>query len=320
MDEPDRIPLSQVLEATVWRSEGEVPFTNCLSISDHGRIAEHGDFILGGQFGDIGSGGHIRPYMLEPQSKKQFLDQVFSRYLLNPLGRLRTILNEEFLEQVFPEFRESFLASFESVDGYSCNVQSFELWDMMNRQPRYIFSSQKIDSHRFEVLAPLADFDYLQFALGLPLHLRVEQSLYQSMIWLIGPEIRCVPYANTLRHVRPDALLSAKQKNRYNRADEIEAVKLRGIEKDSSPQFHRLDAGFRESVESYVMSSDFDSGLFDAHKIRNALDAHDEGQHDNSRLLSILVTLMLAVPMFLKKRPRVCPPLTIFPLAAGSKR
>jgi len=320
VDEPDRIPLFQLLEATVWRSEGEVPFTNCLSIGDHRRIADHGDFILGGQFGDIGSGGHIRPYMLIPQPRERFLDHVFNRYLLNPLARLKNILSEEFLEQFFPEFRESFLASFEAVDGYACNVQLFELWDMMNRQPRYIFSSQKIDSHRFEVSAPLADFDYLQFALGLPLYLRAEQSLYQSMIWLIGPEIRCVPYANTLRPVRPYALLSATSRIRYNRTDEIRAVTLREMKKDSSRQFQRLDAGFREHIESYVTSSDFDSGLFDAHKILSALDAHDEGKDDNFRLLSILVTLALALPMFLKKRQKVCPTLAISALAVGCTR
>ena len=85
--------------------------------------------------------------------------------------------------------------------------------------------------------APLADFDYLQFALGRPLHLRAEQSLYQSMIWLMGPEIRRVPYANTLRRVRPSALLTAKREIRYNRADEIRAVKLRRMKNDPSPQF-----------------------------------------------------------------------------------
>ena len=35
VDEPGRIPLSQILEETVWRNECEIPFTNCLSIGDH---------------------------------------------------------------------------------------------------------------------------------------------------------------------------------------------------------------------------------------------------------------------------------------------
>ena len=214
VDEPGRIPLSQILEETVWRNECEIPFTNCLSILDHPRMAEHADFILAGQFGDIGSGGHIRPYMLIPQSREKFLDEVFRRYLLNPFASLKTILRDDFLEHFFPEFRDSFLGSFQTIDGSDCNAQLFELWDMINRQPRYIFSSQKIDAHRFEVSAPLADFDYVQFALGLPLQLRVGQALYRSMIWSMGPEIRGVPYANNLRPVRPDALLGRPSKLR----------------------------------------------------------------------------------------------------------
>ena len=60
--------------------------------------------------------------------------------------------------------------------------------------------------------------------------------------------------------------------------------------------------------------------VFDPDKIRKALNAHDERQHDNFRLLSILVSLALALPMFLKKRPKVCPALAMSPLAAGSTR
>ena len=186
---------------------------------------------------------------------------------------------------------------------------------MVNRQPRYIFSSQKIDSHRFEVLAPLADFDYVQFALGLPLGLRVNQALYQSMIWLMGPEIRRIPYANNLKPVRPYALLSTESKLRYNRTDEIIAGALRRAGGDVSAQFQRLDSGFREHIESYVTSSDFDCGVFDAHKIHSALKAHYEGQRDNFRLLSILVTVALALPMFLRKRPKFCPPRAVSHLA-----
>jgi len=320
VDEPDRIPVSQALVATVWRSECETSFTNCLSIVDHPRIAEHADFIFGGQFGDVVSGGHIRPYMLIPQSRQQFLNEVFSRYLLNPFGRLKTILSDDFLAEFYPKFRESFFASFDKIDSYSCNAQLFELWDMVNRQPRYIFSSQKIDSHRFEVLAPLADFDYVQFALGLPLELRVNQALYQTMIWLMGPEIRRIPYANNLRPVRPYALLSTESKLRYNRTDDVIAGALRRAGGDASAQFQRLDSGVREQIESYVTSNDFDSGVFDAHKVRSALEAHYEGQPDNFRLLSILVTLTLALPMFLRKRPKLCPPRAVGHLAVGLRQ
>ena len=81
--------------------------------------------------------------MLIPQPRERFLDHVFNRYLLNPLARLKNILSEEFLEQFFPEFRESFLASFEAVDGYACNVQLFELWDMRCTLKTCIYASRR---------------------------------------------------------------------------------------------------------------------------------------------------------------------------------
>ena len=80
-----------------------------------------------------------------------------------------------------------------------------------------------------------------------------------------------------------------------------------------------MDPGFREHVESYVTSSDFDSGAFDAHKIRSALDDHEEGRHDNFRLLSILVTLGMALPMLLRK-PKLCPPPGQPPSGSSSRR
>ena len=193
--------------------------------------------------------------MLIPQSREKFLDEVFRRYLLNPFASLKTILRDDFLEHFFPEFRDSFLGSFQTIDGSDCNAQLFELWDMINRQPRYIFSSQKIDAHRFEVSAPLADFDYVEFALGLPLQLRVGQALYRSMIWSMGPEIRGVPYANNLRPVRPDALLGRPSKLVYNCKDVIMANFRRRMGLDGSSRLPRLDTGFRDHVESYLTSS-----------------------------------------------------------------
>jgi len=161
---------------------------------------------------------------------------------------------------------------------------------------------------RFEFSAPLADLDFVQFALGLPLRLRVEQTLYQSMIWWMAPEIRSVPYANKLTPVRPRALFGPASKRIRNRGNRILEDLRNRIGANLSRRNDRLDAGFREHIESYITSRDFDTRVFDSRKIRTALDAHYRGEVDNFRLLAILATLSVGLPMFLTGRPKRCPP------------
>ena len=82
-------------------------------------------------------------------------------------------------------------------------------------------------------------------------------------------------------------------------------------------RWENLDPGFRDYVESYVASLDFESEVFDANKIQSALKAYYEGRYENFRLLSILVTLAAGLPMFLRKKTMSCPGSAVSQLAQG---
>jgi Glutamine amidotransferase domain/Asparagine synthase len=311
VEQPTRVPLSEILEHVVWRTECGVPFTYCLSIADHHYIAERADFIIGGQFGDVGSGAHIKPYMLVPQSRKVFLSSVFRQYLTNPLPKLKKIFTDDFLDQVFPRFYESFLASFEEINPQNSNVQIYEIWDMIHRQPRLTLNTQKVDSHRFEAIFPLLDFDYLEFALALPFSLRFGQALYQTMIWALGPEIRHIPYAKTGRLLSPWPSVSWVNQSLYYKDRIIERFR-----EWRNPNFRnklerapylQLDARLEDFIELYLSSTDFEPSIFDAAKIRALLKEHYKYGTDHESLISILATFAVGLPLFLRKRLRECP-------------
>ena len=316
-EDPYDVPLSRLIPKIIWRTEGEIPFKNGLSLAHHRTIKERGDFMIGGWLGDAGSGAHIAPYMLLPGSREAFVEWAYRGYLRYTTAQLSDIFTQDFLRETFPRLYGDFRASYDAFAGQG-NVDAFQLWDLYHRQTRMTIGSMPVDSHLFEKVIPFLDRDYLAFLMTLPLRFRFGQVLYQAMIHHLGPPIRDIPNANNLLTVRGSVLgnylntamvLGRKAGSRLARRstpgyrDRVE----RGAREDLAAEIRR-DTRILRFVEDYVGSSDFDPGIFDREGIHRLLDRHYRGLADHSDLVVLLVSFAFALSYFVHNKPWYCPP------------
>lgn len=300
---------SGVVRKTVWRTEGEIQFHHALSIANHEQMKTHGDHLIGGWLGDISSGAHIRPFMLKPQPRSNFVEQVFQWYRIVQDSELHNIFNSEFLATNLPIVRDAFHESFAQYDG-EANWRAFELWDLHNRQTRLTISSMPVDSHLFGKVRPFFDRSYLRFAMSVPLRFRLGQNLYKSLIFNIGPEIRSVPNSNTNTVLRRSQFANFGEYV-WSSGRRVGTRNLRRMAGKTGSNDGRLlsqrDLGLKQIVVDFVNSSYFDDQIFDRSGILNVVEEHYCGRVDYSILVSCLATFAIALPYFAYERMERCP-------------
>jgi asparagine synthase (glutamine-hydrolysing) len=312
VEDPLEVLYSDVLPRIVWRTEGAVPFINCMSITHHGPTKEHGDFLVGGQFGDASSGAHIRPYMFVPRSRAAFIERSYRWYRVHSRRTLSRIFDEGFLARHEPLLRDAFLESFRRIVAEG-RIQLYELWDLMERQARMTVGAAPVDSHLFEKAYPFLDKEYMEFVLSLPTRLRFGQALYQAMIHRLGPEIRDVPNANTGRPLRGtvtgNRLETALDLLRKSVGKASKRLGLGRLPRTAKREAREgiaaailVDPGFRAVVEGFARSPDLDASVFNGPGILDLVREHHEGGGMHAHVLSILATFALAIPCFVSRR------------------
>jgi asparagine synthetase B (glutamine-hydrolysing) len=307
---------SDVVRRIVWRTDGETDFRNGLSMFTHGRTRQLGDDILGGWLGDVSSGAHLRPFMLRPMARAEFIKKVFRWYIQHDVNELKQVFAETFLAKHWLSVRDAFDESYEPFGGLP-NTSAHELWDIRNRQTRMTISSMPVDSHLFGKVRPFFDRQYLRFTSSIPLKWRIGQNLYKSLIYRIGPEIRAIPNGNTnlKLHQMPTANLIGYGRTIGNRV--IDRIRRRlplpivdrnkdKMSADLALHFRR-DDGLREIVNQFVRSSYCDEEIFNRSAITDMVTGHFNGLSDRSELISILATYAVALEYFVYERKTTCP-------------
>lgn len=309
-ENPAGVPYSAILPKIAWRTECETHFTNAASISGHIQAKKRGDFIAGGWLGDVTSGSHIPPELIFEANRTKFIDRAFNRHIIFDEVWLRKVFTEEFVHEYYPALRSCFHSSFMEIPGQT-NIQLYELWDLYQRQRRQTTSSMPIDSYLFEKIRPFYDKRYVEFTLSLPTRLRFGQTLYQCMIFNIGPELRSIPSANNQLPLHNTIAGNLFNKGRTLSARILHRTKQRiGPKREYSlePQTHdnpasriRRDPRFREMIEDYLLSRDCNPNIFNVRGIRQLLDQHYARGVDHSYLLGYIGTFFVGLPYFIKR-------------------
>lgn len=319
-ENPAAMAFSEMLPKIVWRTECPFEFKCCFSIANHAVLKGYADFMVGGALGDVSSGSRalrMFHHTFPPCDRRQFIDRAYRRDLIYSEASLRELFNEEFLRKSFPRLRDTFLASFDPIEGET-PLQIYETWYLYEKQVRRTLTTPLVDSYLFEQIRPFVDREYLGFVLTLPSRLRFGQALYQAMIYQIGPEIRDIPYSNTNLKLRGTVL-----RNSLNSAMALGTERttklLRRIGLSPRHQYVRADVGdpalstrqdpeLRRIVEAFVHSSSFDPSIFNGPGILSMLDKHYRGVADYTNLLCTLATFVVGLPYFVYNRPSQCPP------------
>ena len=313
-EDPADVSLSSLVPMIAWRTECETSFLNALSIGHHPLLWHHFDFIAGGWLGDVSSGAHIGPDMLLPMERSTFIERVYAR-CMQPAGpMLARVFTQAFLRKALPRLRDAFTESFSGLEKLP-NVRAYETWDFNERQRRQTTSSMPIDSYLFEKIRPFYDRDYLKFTMALPLRLRFGQTLYQSVIYEMAPELRDVVSANNNRRLRKTVagnlgvkvatLCRRRMHARRGRTAAGAAAVAAPVENPGEAM--RRDPEFQRLIRRFLRSDHCNDEFFDRAAIGSMLKEHCSGLADHSYLLGHVATFAAGLPYLVQPAVR-CPP------------
>ena len=295
----------------VWRTECAISYSHCRSIANHGYLKRHADFLIGGQFGDVSSGGHIAPYMMEADHGDAFPRRVFQHYSVG-YESLKHFFNRQFLDEYLPQVEHEFCESFNDIHEED-NVNAYQVWDQQERQANFILRAGLVDRHLFDPIYPFLDVDYYDFVRSLPPKWRIDQAMYRAVICRLGPEVRKIPNANDGLTLHPTPLVNSmriKTRRSYGRWRNRIVRRITGrqrvarkLDGDSQTVPKQLD----HLIRGFVASDDFDDQLFCRRGITRVLDAASENVPRRDELLQQLATFAVGIPMFLNTAVRECP-------------
>ena len=314
VEDPTRFRHSDALEAIVWRTDGEIQYRNGISIFSHQRMRSFGNSVAGGWLGST-AGGQLRPFMFKPMNREQFLESVFRWYCTDTPEQLGRVFQPSVVKACMPEVKEVFLRSYDRIQGCS-NLMAQEYWNIFQRQRRMTVSSMSVDSHLFQKFRPFFDVDYLRFVMSIPTRYKIGQSVYQSVIYALGPEIRDVPNSNTDVSLFESAsanFLSYVWSSRRNVYRKLAGkFGLNYQAKGLTPSLDlaaatRKDTTLKARIEDFVESDYCDGNLFNQAGIREILSEHYNNQTDHGRLISIIATYAVALRYFVYDFPETCP-------------
>jgi asparagine synthetase B (glutamine-hydrolysing) len=316
---PISSPLATHIPAIVWRTECSVSYIHCRAITFHRLVRQLADYVIGGQFGDISSGGHVARYMLKPADPATFRKRVFNHYAL---GResLRVVFTDTFLDRYLPQVEEEFLTSFDRIAEKN-NVNAYQVWDQIEQQANFILRPSLGDRHIIQGIYPFLDVDYFDFVRSVPEKWRTDQVMYRSVIHRLGPEIRDIPSANDGLLMR-GSVLSNKAERLIKRVLRRVRGRLRagqgGATERRAPPPFRDDPASVALLRAFLASGDCERSIFSADGIEALLAGQDGTAQHGDGLLRNLATFAIGLPMFVHNPVTACPEAALPPLAQPS--
>lgn len=298
--------LSACVEKVVWRNEGCFPFYDATSPFFHKEIKKEIDIILTGHCGDILSGGHLRSSMKHKHSLKQISEMIFHRALVVDEKLLQSIFTQKFFKSYWQELKNAFFITVKETN-HDNPFHIADVWDMENRQHRYIFHSPQVDRYLFEIRAPLLDNEIIDFFLELPLKYRIGQRVYKKAIVFGFPKIAKVPWAYTGRPIQtnPYMDLFIKYWNYGIRICRSFASRMGLIDKALALDYRDVGSEMREDralfdkiLYPFLESDYFLSDIFNKEGIKMIIQQHLEGKQDHTHIIGTLITFAVAYKFF----------------------
>ncbi len=299
--------LGRSLSPVVWRTEGLLSFSEATftSLHFHDVLAERVDVLLYGHAGDALTGAHLPYRVMLWRSRQQLIDWVFRRSRRVPEAALQRVFSFDFWRRFAPTLREALAATFADIDQEGL-ADVLDVWDMENRQRRGIFASAVVDRSRFRVRAPFLDRDLVAHLCRAPLHWRLQQHAYKTMISTAFPSAAAVPWAHTASRVHAMRVADFAAQARGHLGRRIGATGAPANGRDLCADT-RSDPQLAQVIREFAASPSFPSDIFDRQGIEATVLRHWGGSEDLTHLVTMLATVATAFRLLLWQPPRAVP-------------
>jgi hypothetical protein len=174
-----------------------------------------------------------------------------------------------------------------------------------------------VDSHLFGKIRPFFDRSYLEHLMSMPIRWRIGQTLYKSVIFQAGPEIRDIRNSNTRVRLYGSPMINFGGYMRSLSGGATRKVVKYVRSQSKSANLHNQpaslgslvigDEGIGELVREFVNSPRFDQSIFNGQGILKLLDEHYSGVADHGELICLIASWSAALEYFIYGTVDACP-------------
>ena len=304
----DTTYLKDHSKSFVWLTEGTVDCLNSHMILPHSLInKEKPDALMTGFLGDTVGGesiSGIQPYkenlnednllirIFNDQINIMSEDEIASYYKSNIYKRIKG--------RTFETYKSNYLHA-PSDNRYYKSIYA----ELLGRQRRYTSFNIYAFEELTEVLAPYADYEFVDFALQIPDVLAFTRFVQREMIIKYLPKVASVPHNETKLPLNASRIRKGLQWRWESliRNPLIRATIGRRYARMNDNYMNSDTAireGSREFVVKHIKENPFLSEYFNMDKLHQLLDEHMSGKRNEHGKITALLTLSLWHKLFVE--------------------
>lgn len=293
--------IAKFSKEVVYKSDGLIRIRDAHFIYHLKDIRKIVDTALIGLFCSELFGELLSPHILTIKSKIELINYIFRRY--------KTLdVNLNTLFKAFPKnwknnLKKEFLSTFDEIPLVNYD-EIFDFWEINQRDRRYIIPLSNYFNWYLDCRLPFIDDDVIEFALNLPLSLRIGKKFIHLANKYLFPNLSDIPWEKSRV---PPAYYGIKRSIQIKK-ENIKNRLFNGIEKyslglikfrpnDYKAYKYFIKTGSKNYIQN-IFNQNHRSSILNLNIVNKILKDHLKAKMDNNQLLCDLLQIELLYSLF----------------------
>jgi asparagine synthase (glutamine-hydrolysing) len=299
--------IARYADEIVYRGDGHIRIRDAHFISLLRKVRLEVGTVLVGAFCDTVFGGHLHKEILRISNKDELIGYLLSKYTVKQIAEhVPKITSQKFRNDLERKVKKNFVETVKSIPFHSYS-EIAHYWDLVQRGRRYILPLSTYINWCLDSRDPYLDNEVVEFAINLPLELKIEKKFIHKASKRLFPSLAEIPWEQT--GVPPDtqgpSLLLSKLRRRAGSEmkrfiERISGGNILFQNLDYQGYSYWLRTGSRRYVERSLLEK-ADQSILNQEYVKKILYDHMSCWKDHNQLICDLLNMKLFVDKFWKK-------------------
>ena len=296
--------IAMYADEIVYKGDGHTRIRDAHFISLLDELRQEIDTVLVGLFGSELFGEVLSKDILNVCNSGEIITYLFDRYEVKQnTEHIPEIFSKNFRNDLKEKVKKNFIETVKALHLHSYD-EIADYWELRQRDRRYVIPLSSYIGWYLDTRLPYLDNEVVEFAINLPLELRIEKKFIHKASRRLFPSLAEIPWEKS--GVPPDtnglSLLLSKLRRSAGREmkrfiERVSGGNILFLPIDYRGYGYWLRTGSRKYVERSLLEKT-DQGIFNQEYVRKILDDHMSCRKDHNELICDLLNMKLLVDKF----------------------
>jgi len=296
--------IATYADEIVYKGDGHIRIRDAHFISLLSALRSEIDTVLVGLFGSELFGEVLSQDILGVSNRSEVIIYLFDRYEVKQnTEHVPEIFSENFRNDLRGKVKKNFMETVKEIPLHSYD-EIADYWELRQRDRRYVIPLSNYMGWYLDTRLPYLDNEVVEFAINLPLELRIEKKFIHKASKRLFPSLAEIPWEKS--GVPPDtkglSLLLSRLRRSAGREMKRFIARVSGGNILFQPVDYRgygywLRTGSRRYVEDLLLR-DSGWGIFDRECVKKIVNEHMNGKSNHDQLICDIINIALLVNNF----------------------